>query len=52
MMQLQDFIGYANMVYMSHYTMPEKYMFPPLNYLLVVLAKQNQQDLAISLDCF
>ena len=30
--------------------MPEKQR--PLNCLLAVLAKQNQQDLAILLDCF
>ena len=32
-----------------HYTMPEKWR--PLNCLLVVLAKRNQQDKAIFLNC-
>ena len=34
----------------SHYTMPEKQQ--PLNCVLVVLEKRNQQDLAIFLGCF
>ena len=45
-----DWLSGYGTLYMSHYTIPEKWH--PLNCLLVVLTKQNQQNLAIFVDDF
>ena len=51
-MQFQEFhwLSGHGYWYMSHYTMLKKKR--ELNCLLLVLAKRNQQDIAIFLDCF
>ena len=48
-MHCQGLIGLAAMVHEPLYHDREK---ATIKYLLVVLAKRNQQDLAIFLDCF